>query len=1441
MPHSHPVHRTTPSTLTPARNGSVPNHTAAPTSNHSVFDERRRNTTPATGHLSSVVVHTPPPTASNSMDGVQVAPHALSEPCFSKPDLLVLSTLGGAGAATARQLPPLSGLLSSARTTTPTGASAAIARSARIPLGSPSTSPAASTPRMQPTPPTVSTAASASNYGAAPRPINARPPIAPAPPPPTRGETSEKAESTPATTTMQDALKFFNQRVQEENEREKARTNRRSSRTSSRESSMLLAPSPPATAASAANTNNSRASNGVPNGGAAPPSRAAVAPRVSPQASPPRGTSAAAGGAGGVSRSAPPTPAAHTNASAKGGAGAAASASTSAATEAAAAAAAASPPLVAQGPRSGLPRSMRPEQRQQLVPARQPPPPSPPRTETSAPPVASAPSPSKTGAARPHIAAARLPPPPRASSAAAVTPHHRYPPVDDDDDAHQQQRSTSHQHQQKQQQQQPEQSRPAAGKPVAAAAPPTQLPRPTQLSSSSSPVNPVYSAVEVQESASLSGGSSGGRWSVLVDSRRPSQPGSLGNGLSQERNPATGASVSGPTTAAAAATLPGLRKSRNLDELDDVGEEATPRQSSIFTHRPTTGILPPVSPDATHRPPSLGRHVTAANGGTPSAPGAADDCSSGSGGGGGGGAPQRLSDAGAAEGSPLTALPIFSSTDERPGKASPTNTAVKKDAATAAATAKALRQSPPAASPTKAAGPLADGVGAAQGPDSALHHTGRYTPARVNGASSHPASVDGSAPDADAELAALNSYLKEEDLNLSMSTFNSVGPTLAQSLTLRVLNLKGSTIASEGLRGLADIPTLRSICVSHMRNLTTLVPLVTPTARAGGRPCGIEEIDAQFSSVSNEGIWGLERLRRLRRLDLGMTTVSDVTCLAASHSINDLYLTGTRVDSPGLAGLERLPTLALLNVARTKVTSLRQLARSRSIQTLIAYSCQVTDDGFIGVGEMPRLSTLDVSTTKITNLSVLQKSRSLKSLRAQWLSLKNCHDIIQQRRAQLDGATPDTSMAWRDTEAGFAGLASIPTLESVDLSFNTIRSFHSLCRSKSLKHLVLRRTRVDNGGIGSIAQLASTLETLVLTNLTDILDESDDTEASGASNAASGLLSSMGDLNLLRRLTSIDLSFTDVYDLRLLQELRGLRELIIVETLVTVDGLRGIEKIATLETLDISQTSIISLQFLVGGAPALKKVLVKSNRNVRGFKLGRVDQLRALEHLDVSDTVVEDIESVLKATWRLKTLVWRWKERRDNKGPAPALECWVTAPRLAGVNAMPCLATLDLTNSSVHDLNFLERSTSLTTVLLKCCRLLRNSTIKGLGTLPALEVLELTDNRRISDVTCLRSCRRLRELRLNHTHVTKAGLDGVTDLPELKVLDIANTRAEDDVKDEDVNGAVERSRLLEDSNMRDCSTLLDSSAAPAQFRVPRRRRVSFIANDGGEAAPSSPS
>lgn len=308
----------------------------------------------------------------------------------------------------------------------------------------------------------------------------------------------------------------------------------------------------------------------------------------------------------------------------------------------------------------------------------------------------------------------------------------------------------------------------------------------------------------------------------------------------------------------------------------------------------------------------------------------------------------------------------------------------------------------------------------------------------------------------------------------------------------------------------------------------------------------------------------------------------------------------------------------------------------------------------------------------------------------------------------------------------------------------------------------------------------------------------------------------------LVKLTKLDLSFTDVYDLRMLEQLPLLRELHLVETLVTVDGLRGVEKIDTLELLDLSQTSVMSLQFLVDGARSLRTLRVKSNRNESGIILGELYRLPCLTLLDLSDTVVLNLHRIEaeEGSWQLfhpsstlQQLIWRWGERQEASGAVPALPCCVSANRLTGLCELKQLRLLDVSRTIIDSLHFLHpcRMNALRCLYLSSCQALTNdalsifahdtpnmtttndnsnNSISGSnGGVEAhesvwgtLEELDLTNVTAVNDVSVLRHVPQLRRLWLERTSVTVEGLSALSaQLPSMRVLDISATPAEETV------------------------------------------------------------
>nr|CCC92268.1 conserved hypothetical protein [Trypanosoma congolense IL3000] len=684
------------------------------------------------------------------------------------------------------------------------------------------------------------------------------------------------------------------------------------------------------------------------------------------------------------------------------------------------------------------------------------------------------------------------------------------------------------------------------------------------------------------------------------------------------------------------------------------------------------------------------------------------------------------------------------------------------------------------------------------------------------------------------EAHALKRYLSVQNLDLSMSTLKHIGISLRASKTLRVLNLKGCTASEEDLRGLSEIESLEVLCVSHMRKLTSLSVL---TYRHNGRTPNIREIDARCSAVRNTGLRGLGGLKYLQKLNLSLTPVTDVTPLASSKSLSELNLSGTAVMSEGLVGLEKIPSLTVLNLSRTKIKSLQKLTASKTLENLILYSCQVDTGDVHGVESMPRLKSLDVSTTKVTDLSFLCASNSLKVLRAQWLLLDNCEGFYETRFSKRrtaasesrmfdvpspisvddddDTCEEDGELVDRDIEASVRGLAKIPTLEFVDLSYSSVSSVRSLFSSKSIQTIVLRRTTVDDDGIKDVGQLR-TLRTLVINNLGDLISSGGGEEDVVGTR---GVLVSVKDITLAVNMVILDLSFTDVYDLRMLSSLKSLKELYLVETLITVDGIQGLEQLPHLRLLDISQTSITSLQLLSEGCKSLEQLFVKSNRNVSGINIGNIQHLPLLKELDISDTVVENIGPLFRQTCSLSKLVCRWGERRLASGVTEPLQPWLAPRLLDNLHVLPFLTTVDFTNASLHSVTFLVGCPALRVATLARCTGLSNNGISGLVKVHTLEVLDLSYASHITDVRSLVPSSSLKELRLAGTAVTVVGLQGTSHMQSLKLLDVTGTPAAETLS----TGAAEEGRLVIIKDGEACNTCL-----PSRFRRARAKPVVIL-------------
>jgi hypothetical protein len=89
---------------------------------------------------------------------------------------------------------------------------------------------------------------------------------------------------------------------------------------------------------------------------------------------------------------------------------------------------------------------------------------------------------------------------------------------------------------------------------------------------------------------------------------------------------------------------------------------------------------------------------------------------------------------------------------------------------------------------------------------------------------------------------------------------------------------------------------------------------------------------------------------QLRVLQLShCSLVTDVRALTASSSIARLFLQHSSVSNQGIAGLENMPSLCELLVSSTAVTDVRQFAQRSPPWRLVVDRNTLKDNGQVGV------------------------------------------------------------------------------------------------------------------------------------------------------------------------------------------------------------------------------------------------------------------------------------------------------------------------------------------------------------------------------------------------------------------------------------------------------------------------------------------------------------
>ncbi len=150
------------------------------------------------------------------------------------------------------------------------------------------------------------------------------------------------------------------------------------------------------------------------------------------------------------------------------------------------------------------------------------------------------------------------------------------------------------------------------------------------------------------------------------------------------------------------------------------------------------------------------------------------------------------------------------------------------------------------------------------------------------------------------------------------------------------------------------------------------------------------EVDLMESDATDADLALLKTFTSLRRLNLGMTAVSDngiaiLKRLSTLEDLTHLDLEKTSIGDAGLAHLSRLTSLQDLNLSDTPVTD-AGLAHLKGLTRLSALDLRNTEvsDACLGhLKGMTSLKTVELSDTKISDTGVRMLQRELPTLKIQ--------------------------------------------------------------------------------------------------------------------------------------------------------------------------------------------------------------------------------------------------------------------------------------------------------------------------------------------------------------------------------------------------------------------------------------------------------------------------
>lgn len=308
-------------------------------------------------------------------------------------------------------------------------------------------------------------------------------------------------------------------------------------------------------------------------------------------------------------------------------------------------------------------------------------------------------------------------------------------------------------------------------------------------------------------------------------------------------------------------------------------------------------------------------------------------------------------------------------------------------------------------------------------------------------------------------------------------------------------------------------------------------------------------LEVTFRDVSNVGGQPIVAWR----WDFGDGTVSTAMNPVHTYTTRGTYSVRLQVETPW--GTD--------DVVAENLITVREVIRFPDTNLDAALRVALNRDvGSIRVADLEKLRSFDGTGAGITNLSGLDKAVNLQEL---YLEENNIVDI-----SPLSTMHALRALNLRDNQiVTLTPLSTLTTLRELDLGINDITDIRPLAGLLQLQLLNLER----NGNlidIRTLQHLTALKElSLAFTGIAqnDVID--------GAGNG-DGLTA----LKPLTNLTFLDLAATDTYDLRSLNGLTALKELILFECLI--ENIAPLAPLVNLRELQLSANGIIDISALAG-------------------------------------------------------------------------------------------------------------------------------------------------------------------------------------------------------------------------------------------------------------------